>query len=213
MSNDLLENKLRRILKEKNEKIIPENIKSGVTILGVKGDYSTGEYNTKMNTVITNYNNSLVKNITEIPLLDTSRVTSMGSIFAGCSSLTTIPLLDTSNVINMAFMFQTCSSLTTIPSLDTSNVTNMSNMFNGCTLLSTIPSLNTSKVTNMQNMFANCTSLSDESLNNILAMCTNSAITSNKKLKYIGLPSTKAAECQGLSNYQAFLDAGWTIGY
>lgn len=39
MSNDLLENKLRRILREKNEKIIPGNIKAGITIFGVEGTY------------------------------------------------------------------------------------------------------------------------------------------------------------------------------
>lgn len=35
-----LETNLRTILEEKNIKIIPENIKSGVTILGVTGTYT-----------------------------------------------------------------------------------------------------------------------------------------------------------------------------
>ena len=34
-----LENKLKKILKEKNEKIIPENIKAGVTIFDIQGTY------------------------------------------------------------------------------------------------------------------------------------------------------------------------------
>lgn len=38
MANNELQNTLDRILKEKNEKLIPENIKKGVTILGVVGD-------------------------------------------------------------------------------------------------------------------------------------------------------------------------------
>ena len=37
-----LEQNLLQILKEKAEKVIPENIKAGVTILGVTGTY-TGE--------------------------------------------------------------------------------------------------------------------------------------------------------------------------
>ena len=38
MASNELQNTLDRILKEKNEKLIPENIKKGVTILGVVGD-------------------------------------------------------------------------------------------------------------------------------------------------------------------------------
>ena len=40
-----LENKLKEIINEKNTKILPENIKAGVTILGVTGTY-TGEIST-----------------------------------------------------------------------------------------------------------------------------------------------------------------------
>lgn len=38
-----LEDNLRIILSEKTNKIIPENIKSGVTILGVTGTYNGNE--------------------------------------------------------------------------------------------------------------------------------------------------------------------------
>ena len=63
-------------------------------------------------------------------------------------------------------------------------------------------------------MFSGCTSLSDESLNNILAMCKNAtAYTDTKTLKYIGLTPEQANKCKTLSNYQAFLNAGWTTGY
>jgi hypothetical protein len=66
----------------------------------------------------------------------------------------------------------------------------------------------------MRSMFYGCISLSDESLNNILAMCTNATkITSNKTLEYIGLTSDQATRCQSLSNYSAFTAAGWTTGY
>ena len=153
-------------------------------------------------------------NLTTIPLLDTSNVTSMNYIFTGCSSLTTIPSLNTSNVTGMISMFNGCSSLTTIPSLNTSNVTDMYRMFSNCTNLTTIPLLDMSKVTDMENMFDGCSSLSDDSLNNILAMCTNATkITSNKTLKNIGLTSDQATKCATLSNYSAFTAAGWTTGY
>lgn len=90
----------------------------------------------------------------------------------------------------------------------------MSQMFYECTSLTTVPLLNTSKATNVSGMFSGCTSLSNESLNNILAMCTNAtSYTRTKTLKYIGLTSTQATTCQSLSNYSAFTAAGWTTGY
>ena len=94
-----------------------------------------------------------------IPLLNTTSLTNMGSMFYYCYSLTTIPLLDTSNVTNMNYMFYNCFSLKTIPQLETSKVTSMGNMFYNCFSLKTIPQLETSKVTSMGNMFSNCSSL------------------------------------------------------
>ena len=153
-------------------------------------------------------------NLTTIPLLDTSNVTDMGGMFAYCKSLTSIPQLNTSRVTNMYIMFNGCKNLTTIPLLNTSNVTKMDSMFASCTNLSEIPQLNTSKVTNMDSMFYGCTNLSDESLNNILAMCTNAtSYTGTKTLKYIDLTSEQATKCTTLSNYSAFTAAGWTTGY
>ena len=66
----------------------------------------------------------------------------------------------------------------------------------------------------MKECFTSLLSISDESLNNILIMCTNATkITSNKTLKYIGLSSDQANKCKTLSNYEAFINAGWTTGY
>ena len=177
-------------------------------------------------------------NLTTIPLLDTSKVTDMVDMFAYCANLTTIPLLDTSNVTNMQSMFRTCNNLTNIPLLNTNKVTSMKEMFSQCSSLIEVPLLDTSKVTNMHSMFISCTSLttvpllstdvvtdmgymfndcpnlSDDSLNNVLAMCTNAtAYTGAKTLKKIGLTSDQATKCATLSNYSAFTAAGWTTGY
>ena len=66
-------------------------------------------------------------------------------------------------------------------------------------------------------MFYSCSSLTDESLNNILTMCINisPSYRSNKTLSTLGFNASwcSASKIQALSNYQAFLDAGWTIGY
>ena len=154
-------------------------------------------------------------NLQTIPLLDTSKVTNIKSMFVDCTNLQTIPQLDTSQVTNMRYMFYRCTNLITMPELNTSQVTDMQYMFYGCSNLQTIPELNTSKVTNMNAMFIHCSSLSNESLNNILQMCINSntASASSKTLANIGLSEEQAQRCTTLSNYQAFLDAGWTTGY
>ena len=137
--------------------IQPENIKAGISILGVFGTLSGGTSN---NFVVPNGMKFALSTFTNFPTnVDCSSVTTMDQMFYSCSSLTTIPLLDTSNVTDMNNMFSDCSSLTTIPLLDTSNVTNMNSMFYICSQLTNIPELNTSNVTNMNSMFYSCSSL------------------------------------------------------
>lgn len=149
-----------------------------------------------------------------VPLLNTENVTDVQSMFLNCSSLITIPLIDTSKVQSLFATFQGCSNLVAIPQLDTHNVTNMFVAFQNCAKLRDVPILNTSKITSIDSAFSNCSSLSNESLNNIMAMCIGAtSYKGTKTLKYLGLSSTQATTCQSLSNYQAFLDAGWTTGY
>ena len=161
--------------------IQPENIKLGVSILGIRGTLSGSgpgvfvvpdgmkfgysnftEIPSNVNfTNVTDMDNLFADciQLTSIPQLNTSSTNSMIRMFANCGSLTAIPQLDTSNVYDMDSMFSGCGSLTTIPELNTSSVSNMNNLFNGCNSLTTIPQLNTSSVTSMDNMFANCHSL------------------------------------------------------
>ena len=141
-----------------------EKIKSGETILGVEGTYegNTGDD-------VSNYISSekgvgitsgrLTDYIVQIPMIDTSEVTSMGNMFQYFNMLKTIPLIDTSKVTTMTNMFSNCTNLQTIPLIDTSKVTSMSNMFEYCYSLQTIPLLDTSKVTSMSNMFNRCEAL------------------------------------------------------
>lgn len=102
---------------------------------------------------------SSCKELRNIPQLNTSAVTDMNSTFYDCGYLKTIPQLDTSNVTTMHDMFGFCPSLTTIPQLDTSNVTNMLQMFYNCSSLTMIPQLDLSKVTNVRHMFVLCFAL------------------------------------------------------
>lgn len=182
------------------------------------------------------------KSLQTIPNLNLSNVTNMNGIFYNCEGLTYIPDLNTANGITMSRMFFGCKNLKKVPNIDTSKATSIGMMFQGCESITSIPLLNTSTVVgfsslcencfnlvnvpildtssatgaNMQMMFDGCYKLSNESLNNILAMCIAAVQITNAKyktLKYIGLTSAQATICTTLPNYQAFLDAGWTTGY
>lgn len=224
-----------------DSELVAENIKSGVEIFGVTGTAEVrGEENAVIETQMSNasFSNNIQKYIKEIPVLnfgtqnafsqtflnmtslitipqiDFSYATTFYQMFSGCTSLETIPSLNTPRLKNTGYMFNDCKSLKDVSLFNTNNVTNMMNMFYGCTNLETIPAFNTAKSTDMSNMFSNCKKLSNESLNNIMAMCTTAtSYTGTKTLRQLGLTSTQATTCKSLSNYQAFLDAGWTTGY
>ena len=180
----------------------------------------------------TNNNNSLIKNsipnggtvsgavshifeiIEKIPENIILNSTNASYLFSQCTALKEIPLIDLSTKTYMTGMCNQCAALESIPQFDTSKMQNMSIAFQGCTLLKDVPELNTSSVTDMRSMFANCPNLSDESLNNILAMCAKATLcTIGKTLKSMGLTSKQVTKCQSLSNYEAFVAAGWTTGY
>ncbi len=93
---------------------------------------------------------------------DTSHVTSMDRMFAGCDSLESLDIscFDTANVTNMHSMFWDCDSLTQLDlsGLDTSKVTDMGQMFWGCDSLTQLDlsGFDTSNVTDMSGMFSCC---------------------------------------------------------
>ncbi len=108
---------------------------------------------------------SAVTNIAGMGLLDTSKVTTMNSMFDCCSALTALDVsgFDTSSVTNMAGMFGSCSALTAldVSGFDTSKVTSMNSMFYCCSSLTTldVSKLNTAKVEGMSDMFFGCRKL------------------------------------------------------
>ncbi len=110
-------------------------------------------------------NCNLLTAITGIEYLHTDDVTSMISMFEGCSGLTSLDLsnFNTANVTDMSGMFRDCSGLTSLDlsSFNTANVTDMNTMFAFCNGLTTlnVSNFNTANVTDMQYMFAVCNSL------------------------------------------------------
>lgn len=158
---------------------------------------------------------SIVKVIKKIPENLVISSTHIDYLFEFCSSITTIPNLNLSSVVGTRYMFNGCTSLTSMSNINLPELVDAAYMFNNCNALTDVPALNAPKLSIMQNMFLGCTALSESSLNNILSLCANSAVTTEdyKTLKYIGLTESQATKCTTLSNYQAFLNAGWTMGY
>ena len=173
-------------------------------------DWSQIGYDEVPNSLIQDFNHSK-----EIYDNWDASITSMYQKFRDDTALIYMPLVDTSNVTNMGNTFMSCTLLRTIPKLDTSRVTNMATMFYGCGRLIDLPVLDTSNVTTMSGMFQNGgNSLTNDSLNNLLKMCANAtSYTGTKTLADLKLLQAKATICETLSNYQEFLDAGWSIGY
>ena len=132
---------------------------------------------------------------------DTSKVTSINSMFGGCKNLAALDLTEwvTSKITDMEEIFRGCNTLTSVGDLagwDTSSVTDMSGMFYGCYDLTTVGDLsgwNTSNVTNMESMFYNCSDLT--SLN--LSGWNTSSVTKMKGM---------FCRCKNLTSLDA---AGW----
>ena len=167
-------------------------------------------------TTITNMNRMFYycENLIDAELLNSGNVTTLTEMFYCCFALVDAPTFDTSSVTTMSSMYYQCSSLVNAAEFNTSKVSKMDKMYYNCKKLVSVPVYDTSKVTTMVAMFTSCSNLSDESLNNIMQMCINAtSYTATKTLKSVGLTTAQATRCQSLSNYQAFLDAGWQTGF
>ncbi len=103
--------------------------------------------------------------ITGIENLNTSEVTNMSNMFAGCSNLESLNLsgFNTSKVTEMEWMFSGCTELKNlnVSNFNTMKVTSMRCMFSKCTGLTSLnlSSFNTSNVTDMISMFDGCSGL------------------------------------------------------
>lgn len=97
--------------------------------------------------------------------LNTSEVTNMSYMFAGCNNLPEIDLsgFNTENVVDMHKMFAGCNEITTLDfsTFNTAKVTTMGNMFQGCINLTELDlsTFNTDNVTSMHSMFILCKQL------------------------------------------------------
>lgn len=154
-----------------------DNIKQGVSILGVQGTLEQGaEVVKKYKPQCISFKDGQVTNLTEeTKMLDTSLLTSMKAMFFNSTSDTIrvqnidISEWDTSNVTDMSQMFRECGIKNIdISHFDTSKVKTMNQMFRGCTLLEVIniPNLDTSSLEDFSDVFSNCPKLKEVDLSN-----------------------------------------------
>lgn len=136
--------------------IQPENIKEGVSILGVAGTLSGGS-DVFVVPDGTKFGYSKFKDLPSN--WDFSNVTDMNNIFSDCLNLTTVSQLNTSNATDLSNAFLRCGNLTTINSLDLSKASNLAYMFYQCTSLTAVHLIDMSKVTKINYMFSDSVSL------------------------------------------------------
>ena len=172
--------------------------------------------NAEVETIINSGYPSMIFYIKKIPDLICNSA-SVSSMFSNYYVLEELPNI-TFNVActNMQNFANSCQKIKSIPQYDTNKVKNFQGAFASCDLLENVPALDTSSATNFLIMFAGSSNnhLTDESLNNIMTMCINAtSYTGTKTLQQLGITQTNTNRCKNLSNYQAFLNAGWTTGY
>ena len=130
------------------------------SIYSVVFDESFANYTSLTSTAYWFHSCTTLETIIGINYLNTSNVTDMSNMFAGCGSLQSLDVssFNTEKVTNMAYAFSGLINLESLNlgNLNTSNVTDMRGLFDGCSKLSSLDvgSFNTEKVTNMRNMFA-----------------------------------------------------------
>lgn len=155
-------------------------------------------------------------NMTKAILSNPIKITTFNRTFQGCTSLKIAEIKGTmpERSVDASSMFNNCRVIETIILPVNFAPYDMSYIFNNCQKLKTPPVFDMSNATTITSCFARMAGLSDEGLNNILLMLTNATkFTGTKTLAHAGLTSDQATRCQSLSNWEAFVSAGWSTGY
>lgn len=165
-----LEEKLNKILAEKKEKILPENIRKGTKIFDVEGGYEgidTSDATATAADILkdkTAYvNGEKIVGTYEEAETDENYNAMLSPKDSGLTgfdiknSIIKIGDLDLTGITSMNSAFSAFYKLTEIKSIsNSSQVTNTNNMFDGCSKLTSVPLLDTSNVTSMSYAFRYC---------------------------------------------------------
>lgn len=162
------------VTSEIDKNIKAENIKEGVSILGIEGTVKpfkelvlqnkTVNPTTEIQEIVADegydaLNKVVVNAQTGVDIYDYFEKNIENTTNASHSLNTYIkkvPSMDTSKTTNFGYFFNQCSSITEIPLIDTSNGTNFNSMFGNCKSLLRIPELNTHNMEKAENMFSEC---------------------------------------------------------
>ena len=155
---------INAVTNEIDENIKSENIKNGVDILGITGNYVGNKYAPRY-VSFQQYTGTELDD--EVSNLDTKNMTSTGSMFSNCKALKQLNLRNfiKSNIKSIGAMFSNCDALKTIDisGWDTSNVTNIAYLFNNCSNLTIdISKLKFGKLTNVEGLFSGCRAIVGE---------------------------------------------------
>lgn len=166
--------------------IIPENIRDGVEILGVRGTLKSE--GAKYAPQYISWRQQDATDLTyEVTNIDSSRIISCMRMFDTCSNLTELDLsswtLESCN--RLGYMFYNSTKLKNInmSNFDTRNVIYMNSMFYQCKALPSvdISHFNPKSLTNVNAMFQNCIALTEVDISSI---CTTKI--SNSALMFSG---------------------------
>ncbi|MFS7398262.1 M6 family metalloprotease domain-containing protein [Carnobacterium maltaromaticum] len=150
-----------------------------------------------------------LETITNLSYLDTSKVTSMTSMFYGAKSLTSLDVskFDTSNVTTMNEMFSEAKNLTSldVSKFDTSKVISMAYMFSGANSVTSldISNFDTSKVTSMGSMFSGAnsvTSLDVSKFNTSRVTSMSNMFSGAKSLTSLDVSNFDTSKVNSMSN-------------
>jgi len=201
---------ITKAILNKDTELVPRNILEGVNIYGIEGIATSGidtsdatataEDIAKDKTAYVNGEKIVGSMVASSGGVDTLLFRRCQGLFWGNTELVEAPFFDTSNVVSVNSMFRDCTNLVTVPHYN-------------CT---SVAQLSASGTSYMANIVLNCPNLSDESLNNIMAMCldmTMGDVPDMRTLSWIGLSAEQRTRCKALPNWNALVAKKWTEGY
>ena len=131
-------NKANQIKNEKDTKVLPRNIKKGVTIFGVTGDFEgEGDISQYINTAPTDSDKTIIRSL---PDLDTSGLYDAGDLFSNMT-ITELPNFTLENTYSISSMCAQMHNISEINLPNTSNVNSFNSCFANCSNLATIGDL------------------------------------------------------------------------